>query len=102
MRTVKIEDAQRLEKQNKFLTKLGKENLERISDVEVNLFAEFGVTEVPLKSILEYDTGTIIQLDRKSCDPINIYVDNVLIAKGEIVAVDNNFGVKITEIVEHA
>lgn len=94
-----MEDSQRLELQNKFLTKLGKENLERISSVEVNLFAEFGTTKVPLKSILEYETGTIIQLEKKSNDPINIYVDNVLIAKGEIVAVNKNFGVKITEIV---
>ena len=95
-----MEDAKRLEAQNKLLTKLGKDNLERLSGVEVNLFAEFGTTRVPLKSILEYDTGTIIQLDKKSNDPINIYVDNVLIAKGEIVAVNKNFGVKITEIVE--
>lgn len=95
-----MEDSQRLELQNKFLTKLGKENLERISSVEVNLLAEFGTTKVPLKSILEYDMGTIIQLEKKSSDPINIYVDNVLIAKGEIVAVNKNFGVKITEIVK--
>ncbi len=93
-----MEDAKRLELQNKFLTKLGKENLERISNVEVNLFAEFGTTKVPLKSILEYETGTIIQLDKKSSDPVNIYVDKVLVAKGEIVAVNKNFGVKITEI----
>ena len=94
-----MEDAKRLELQNKFLTKLGMENLERISNIEVGLFAEFGTTKVPLKSILEYETGTIIQLDRKSADPINIYVDKVLVAKGEIVAVNKNFGVKITEIV---
>ncbi len=95
-----MDESQKLELQNKFLTKLGRENLDRISNVEVNLKAEFGTTRVALKSVLEYDNGTIVPLDKKSSDPINIYIDNVLIAKGEIVAVNKNFGVKITEIIE--
>ena len=88
-----------LELKNK-LSKIGQENLDRIANVEVVLTAELGVQRVPLKSVLEYVNGTIVKLNKKNNEAINIYLDNVLIAKGEIVAVNKNFGVKITEIID--
>lgn len=94
-----MEDSTELELQNKFLTKLGRENLDRIASVEVQLMAELGATKIPLKSVLEFDAGTIVNLNKRNNDPVNIYIDNVLVAKGEIVAVNKSFGVKITEIV---
>lgn len=95
-----MEKSEELELQNKFLSKLGQENLDRLASVEVKLMAELGSVNVPLQSVLEFDAGTIVKLAKKNNEPVNIYVDNVLIAKGEIVAVDRNFGVKITEIME--
>lgn len=88
-----------LELKNK-LSKIGQENLDRIANVEVVLTAELGDQKVPLKNVLEYVSGTIVKLNKKNNESINIYLDNVLIAKGEIVAVNKNFGVKITEIVD--
>lgn len=95
-----MEKSEELELQNKFLSKLGQENLDRLASVEVRLMAELGSVNVPLRSVLEFDAGTIVKLSKKNNEPVNIYVDSVLIAKGEIVAVDRNFGVKITEIME--
>lgn len=95
-----LEKSEELELQNKLLTKLGQENLDRLACVEVSLMAELGATRIPLKSVLEFDGGTIVKLDKKNEDPVHIYVDNVMIAKGEIVAVNKSFGIKITEIIE--
>ncbi len=85
---------------NKILSQLGQENLDRLAGIEVSLMAELGTVRVPLKSVLEYVNGTIVNLNKKNNETINIYLDNVLIARGEIVAVNKNFGVKITEIVD--
>ena len=54
-----------------------------------------------LKDAIEYDAGSVIELDKLSNEPINIYVDDILIAKGKVVAVDDSYGVKIVEIVEN-
>lgn len=86
---------------NKILSQLGQENLDRLAGIEVSLMAELGTVRVPLKSVLEYVNGTIVNLNKKNNETINIYLDNVLIARGEIVAVNKNFGVKITEIVDN-
>ncbi len=86
---------------NKILSQLGQENLDRLAGIEVSLMAELGTVRVPLKSVLEYVNGTIVNLNKKNNETINIYLDNVLIARGEIVAVNKNFGVKITEIIDN-
>lgn len=76
------------------------ENLAKIANVEVKLTAQLGKTKVPLKDILRYDSGTVVLLDNKENEPVDIFVDNVLVARGTIVAVDNCYGVKVTEILE--
>ena len=54
-----------------------------------------------LKDAIEYDTGSIIALDKTENEPVNIYVDDILIAKGKIVAIEDTYGIKIVEIVEN-
>ena len=75
-------------------------NLAKIANVEVKLTAQLGKAKVPLKDILRYDSGTIVLLDNKENEPVDIFVDNVRGARGTIVAVDNCYGVKVTEILE--
>ena len=75
-------------------------NLAKIANVEVKLTAQLGKAKVPLKDILRYDSGTVVLLDNKENEPVDIFVDNVLVARGTIVAVDNCYGVKVTEILE--
>lgn len=76
------------------------ENLAKIANVEVKLTAQLGKAKVPLKDVLRYEQGALVVLDNKENEPIDIFVDNVLVARGVIVAVDGCYGVKITEIIK--
>ena len=76
------------------------ENLAKIANVEVKLTAQLGKTKIPLKDILRYEPGTVVMLDNKEEEPVDIFVDSVLVARGVVVALDNCYGVKITEIVK--
>ena len=77
------------------------ENIAKVANVEVTLCAELGKAKLPLKDVIEYDSGSIIMLDKTKSEPVNIYVDDILIAKGQIVAIDDTYGIKIVEIVEN-
>lgn len=77
------------------------ENISKIANVEVTLCAELGKANLTLSDAIEYDTGSIITLDKNNTDPINIYVDDILIAKGQIVAIEDTYGIKIVEIIEN-
>lgn len=76
-------------------------NIAKVANVEVTLCAELGRAKLQLKDAIEYDTGSIITLDKLSTDPIDIFVNDILIAKGKIVAIEDSYGIKIVEIVEN-
>ena len=78
------------------------ENLAKIANVEVKLTAQLGKTKVLLKDILRYQPGTLVMLDNKEEEPVDIFVDSVLVARGAVAALDNHYGVKITEIIENS
>ena len=80
---------------------LDPQNIAKVANVEVTLSAELGKAKLQLQDVIEYDTGSIITLDKTSNDPINIYVDDILIAKGKIVAIEDTYGIKIVEIIEN-
>ena len=73
--------------------------LELVLDVKVKLSVKLGSCQLPMKDILEMAPGTVIQLDQQSRDPVGLYVNDKLIARGEVVVVEENFGVRILEIV---
>lgn len=77
------------------------DNISKVANVEVTLCAELGKAKLMLEEAIEYDTGSIITLDKMKNDPVNIYVDDILIAKGQIIAIDDTYGIKIVEIVEN-
>ena len=77
------------------------ENITKVANVEVSLCAELGRTKLQLKDAIEYDTVSIITLDKSTTDPIDIFVDDILIARGKIVAIEDSYGIKIVEIVEN-
>jgi len=76
-------------------------NISKVAKVEVELYAELGRAKLSLKDVIEYDTGSIIVLDKVNNEPVNIYVDDILIAKGKIVAIEDTYGIKIVEIIEN-
>ena len=76
----------------------GQENISLIMDVFMEMTVELGRTKKAIKEILGFGEGTIIELDKLAGEPVDILVNHKPIAKGEVVVIDENFGVRITEI----
>ena len=74
-------------------------NLAMLLEVEMELSVSFGRTEMPLQEILKLASGSIVELNRSVTDPVDVMVNNRVIARGEVVVVDGNYGVRVTEIV---
>lgn len=76
-----------------------KENIDIIQDVPLEVTVELGRSKKPIKEILEFNPGTILELDKIAGEAIDILVNGKFIAKGEVVVIDENFGVRVTEII---
>lgn len=79
--------------------KVNAANISLIQDVPLQVTVELGRTKKSIREILEFTTGSIIELDKLAGEPVDIHVNGQLTAKGEVVVIDENFGVRITEIV---
>lgn len=77
-------------------------NLDVFSNIPVNLSVELGRSEISLKEVYELTEGSIIELDRMVGEPLDLVVNGQVIAQGEVVAIDNNFGLRITSVVAKA
>jgi len=75
-------------------------SVEVLLDVEVPVVVELGHTEMPLKEILALRPGAIVELDRLAGEPADIVIRGHVVAQGEVIVVDDNFGVRITNIVD--
>jgi flagellar motor switch protein FliN/FliY len=73
-------------------------NLKLVMDVELNVSLRFGQRQLPLREVLELTNGSIIELDRMVDEPVELFLDGKLIARGEAVVVDGNYGLRVTEI----
>jgi flagellar motor switch protein FliN/FliY len=78
---------------------LDKKNISLIMDVPLQVTVELGRTEKLIKDILEFSPGSIIELDKLAGEPVDILVNEKVIAKGEVVVIDESFGVRITDII---
>jgi flagellar motor switch protein FliN/FliY len=68
-------------------------------DVSMQLTVELGRTKMLIKDILGMGEGTIVELDKLAGEPVDLLVNGKLIAKGEVVVIDENFGVRVTDII---
>jgi len=73
-------------------------NLKLVMDVELNVSLRFGQRELPLREVLELAAGSVIELDRQVDDPVELLLDGKVIARGEAVIVDGNYGLRVTEV----
>ena len=80
--------------------KIADNGLNVIYEVPVNISAVIGCAKIKVNQLLKLGRGAIIELDKKVGDPVDIYVNNRLVAMGEIVIVDGNIGITMTEIVK--
>ncbi|NWL86397.1 MULTISPECIES: flagellar motor switch phosphatase FliY [unclassified Paenibacillus] len=84
---------------NPALGHIDENNLNLLMDIPLKVTVELGRTQKQIKDILELSQGSIIELDKLAGEPVDILVNNKLIAKGEVVVIDENFGVRVTDIV---
>lgn len=75
------------------------QNLDLLLDIPLSVTVELGRTSQAIRDILNLSTGSIVELDKLAGEPVDILVNNKLIAKGEVVVIDENFGVRVTDII---
>ena len=73
--------------------------LDLVLDVKVRVTVQLGSCQLPMREVLELAPGAVIQLSQHASDPVGLYVNEKLIAYGEVVVVEDSFGIKITELV---
>lgn len=73
--------------------------LELLLDVELPVSVSFGRAQLPLKDVIKLTTGSIVELNRTIAEPVEVIVNNCVIARGEVVVVEGNFGVRIQQVV---
>ena len=74
-------------------------NLDIILDVPVKVTVELGSCQMPMREVLELAVGSVVQLDKVADEPVQLSVNRKLVARGEVVVVENRFGIKITELI---
>ncbi len=74
------------------------ETIEFVWDVPMTVEAILGTTELTVKDVLEIGPGSVVELDRVYGDPVDVFLNGRLVARGDVVIIGDNFGVKITEI----
>lgn len=82
------------------LSGIAPENIDLIMDVPLEVTVELGRTSKSIKEILDFSPGTIIELDKLAGEPIDVLVNGKFVAKGEVVVIEESFGIRVTEIIK--
>ena len=78
---------------------MDEKTLDIVLDVKVKVTVQLGSCQLPMREVLELSPGSVLQLNQHASDPVGLYVNEKLVAYGEVVVVEDNFGIKITELV---
>lgn len=78
----------------------GASNINLLMDIKLRVVVELARTQMQLREVLELQDGSVIELDRLAGDPVDVYINDHLFAKGEVIVVDDNFGVRITQLIK--
>ena len=77
-------------------------NMDVILDVPVTLSMEVGRTRTPIRNLLQLNQGSVIELDRAAGEPLDVFVNGTLVAHGEVVVVNEKFGIRLTDVISPA
>jgi flagellar motor switch protein FliN/FliY len=77
-------------------------NLDVILDIPVTLSMEVGRTEVPIQELLALNRGSVVELDRIAGEPMDVLINGTLIAHGEVVVINEKFGIRLTDVISPA
>jgi len=86
----------------KTVTSSGEINLDALMDVQVNLSVEIGRSKLAIKDLIQLSPGSVVELDRMVEEPLDLMVNGTLIARGEVVVVDGQFGLRLIDVVSPA
>jgi len=74
-------------------------NLEALMDVMIKVSVGLGSCQMSMQDILRLNVGSVVQLDKNADEPVDLYINQKLVARGEVVVVEDRFGIKVTEII---
>ncbi|WP_241521065.1 flagellar motor switch protein FliN [Kineobactrum sediminis] len=74
-------------------------NLDMIVDVPVTLSMEVGRTSISIRNLLQLNQGSVVELDRVAGEPLDVFVNGTLVAHGEVVVVNEKFGIRLTDVI---
>ena len=77
-------------------------NLDVILDVPVTLSMEVGRTRIPIRNLLQLNQGSVVELDRAAGEPLDVFVNGTRVAHGEVVVVNEKFGIRLTDVISPA
>ena len=77
-------------------------NLEVILEIPVSVSMEVGKTNISIRNLLKLSQGSVVELDRFAGDPLDVFVNGTLIAHGEVVVVNEKFGIRLTDVISQA
>ncbi|MCY1165891.1 MULTISPECIES: flagellar motor switch protein FliN [Polaromonas] len=80
-------------------TEIAKGDIDRVLDVPVQLTAELGRTRITIKNLLQLSQGSVVELDGLAGEPMDVFINGYLIAQGEVVVVNEKFGIRLTDII---
>ncbi len=80
----------------------GETNLDVILDIPVTLSMEIGRTELPIHNLLQLNQGSVVELDRLAGEPLDVLINGTLIAHGEVVVINEKFGIRLTDVISPA
>jgi len=77
----------------------GTTNLDAILDIPVSLSVEIGQTRISIRNLLQLNQGSVVELDRLAGEPLDVMVNNTLVAHGEVVVVNEKYGIRLTDVI---
>jgi flagellar motor switch protein FliN/FliY len=77
-------------------------NLDVVLDIPVTLSLEVGRSRISIRNLLQLNQGSVVELDRAAGEPLDVYVNGTLVAHGEIVVVNDKFGIRLTDVISPA
>ena len=77
-------------------------HLDAILDVPITISMEIGRTQIPIRNLLQLNQGSVVELDRLAGEPMDVLVNGTLIAQGEVVVVNEKFGIRLTDVISPA
>lgn len=75
------------------------DNLDAILDIPIALSVEIGQTKISIRNLLQLNQGSVVELDRLAGEPLDVMVNNTLVAHGEIVVVNEKYGIRLTDVI---